>query len=850
MATKTFEELKQLAIQIRDEKTNKQNTATRVGTAMLEHINKLEQDYYDKTTINNRTSEYNVSINHPTSGISSSNKYDLSSAIVQVPAELRTAGLTVSFLNESGDIEKWEFSGGSWAVSGFSQVGAEKFTELENRTKNLLNETDSVYYNTTSYTSIDSKGNLGTGIWKVYSFPISKGNVYDVHSSMLSAPGGAFARAVLSKGTTPVKVLAVGDGSTKLYEQTFEVDIDADTLYVLGYLNDIPTCGLVTKEGLAYMAEKNKSAISKSIDDIRNIENELNNSGLKQTGEDVDNELTEYTSISSDGNLAKISVWKVYSFPIINGKWYHVKSNMITAPNSSFARAVLSKGTTPVKVLAVGDGSTKLYEQTFEVDVDADTLYVLGYLNDIPTCEDIELSLKDSIENLNNKIEKQDVTIGNVDNLETSNKENLVSAINEVARNSNSLVLKNSYTEIITKKYSDISWSDGWWNGLEIAGAGSHTEAIPVKAGDILKFRTKSINDSKESVLVLVDEDNSSPAKKALVKSTSIDFTDYEYQMEENGYVSIGGYFTSSQQAQFQLTIIRFNNLKKLYQEVSQNRVDIDYIKSSDDLKLSPLSDNPLEKIKYEAGMTSIFNTWGFVADSLGSGETAVNVFGQVKRKDLYEYSWGQKLCKICGVEGYNFSYGGQTAKGWIEDISSERAWGYAKNNPKQAYINALGVNDLTHIDREEYAVGDVTTDIGEYYAESDTDTNAKTFVGYYAGIIQRLKSVSPRCRIFCSTIPNGTGQLDSLNDAIRQIVTKFDNVYLIDIKKYNTDKKIYNMASGTYLNDHYSALGYLLIAYMYCTYIDWIIRKNPMDFIDVARIMYSDEEIRGSWTL
>lgn len=50
MATKTFEELKQLAIQIRDEKTNKQNTATRVGTEMLEHLNKLEQDYYDKTT--------------------------------------------------------------------------------------------------------------------------------------------------------------------------------------------------------------------------------------------------------------------------------------------------------------------------------------------------------------------------------------------------------------------------------------------------------------------------------------------------------------------------------------------------------------------------------------------------------------------------------------------------------------------------------------------------------------------------------------------------------------------------------------------------------------------------------
>lgn len=57
MATKTFDELKQLAIQIRDEKTNKQNTATRVGTAMLEGLNKLEQDYYDKTATDEELKE-------------------------------------------------------------------------------------------------------------------------------------------------------------------------------------------------------------------------------------------------------------------------------------------------------------------------------------------------------------------------------------------------------------------------------------------------------------------------------------------------------------------------------------------------------------------------------------------------------------------------------------------------------------------------------------------------------------------------------------------------------------------------------------------------------------------------
>ena len=158
MATKTFEELKQLAIQIRDEKTNKQNTATRVGTAMLEHINKLEQDYYDKTTINNRTSEYNVSINHPTSGISSSNKYDLSSAIAQVPAELRTAGVTVSFLNESGDTEKWEFGGGSWAVSSFEQVGAGKLSEVVGTT--VLSSNKLLLYQGRIYLGGNLKENL------------------------------------------------------------------------------------------------------------------------------------------------------------------------------------------------------------------------------------------------------------------------------------------------------------------------------------------------------------------------------------------------------------------------------------------------------------------------------------------------------------------------------------------------------------------------------------------------------------------------------------------------------------------------------------------------------------------
>lgn len=43
MATKTFEELKQTAVQIRDEHADKQNTATRIGLHLLDIINKVEE---------------------------------------------------------------------------------------------------------------------------------------------------------------------------------------------------------------------------------------------------------------------------------------------------------------------------------------------------------------------------------------------------------------------------------------------------------------------------------------------------------------------------------------------------------------------------------------------------------------------------------------------------------------------------------------------------------------------------------------------------------------------------------------------------------------------------------------
>lgn len=120
---KTFEELKALAIQIRDELTNKANTALRVGTSFLETIFKIEEEYYSKEDIKKLISDFNVSVIYPHNGYNSTERYTLSIAITQVWEELRSnAGLKVSFIGLDGETEVWAFQGGEWSIDNFIKV--------------------------------------------------------------------------------------------------------------------------------------------------------------------------------------------------------------------------------------------------------------------------------------------------------------------------------------------------------------------------------------------------------------------------------------------------------------------------------------------------------------------------------------------------------------------------------------------------------------------------------------------------------------------------------------------------------------------------------------------------------
>jgi len=242
--------------------------------------------------------------------------------------------------------------------------------------------------------------------------------------------------------------------------------------------------------------------------------------------------------------------------------------------------------------------------------------------------------------------------------------------------------------------------------------------------------------------------------------------------------------------------------------------------------------ENPIATISQQPGFCSIIHRWGFIGDSLCSGEHEyVRADGSKVWHDVYEYSWGQRMVAAIGgaAVGYNFSQGGETACGWIEHF-----WDYplnrnadisAKAHPCQAYIIALGGND-----QKTFVAGDASTDIDL----SDYNRNAKTFIGYYGGIIQRIKSFVPGAHIFVVTLPKDYGNAE-FSAEIRKIPRMFDRTYLIDLEKYGQDFTDPELRSRYYLLNHMNAAGYQLAAWTFLTYINWIIEHNMEAFSDIA---------------
>lgn len=244
----------------------------------------------------------------------------------------------------------------------------------------------------------------------------------------------------------------------------------------------------------------------------------------------------------------------------------------------------------------------------------------------------------------------------------------------------------------------------------------------------------------------------------------------------------------------------------------------------------------PLSNIIRDGGMMNIFRTFGCIGDSLASGEFEYDLNGEKGYWDCYEYSWGKQIERITGIEVTNYSHGGLTAYHMYREADTQTGTNADINNLfnpqdlKQGYIIALGVNDMRGKNnlQEIYSgqVGNVETDI----CLEDYKKNPQTFVGCYAKIIQRIQSMQPDTKFFLMTMPDdGIGDEEAFAETIYAIADKLDNCYVLDMYRYAP--KYNKEYREKYFAGHMNAMGYLLTAHYVMSYIDWIIRHNPIEF-------------------
>lgn len=253
-------------------------------------------------------------------------------------------------------------------------------------------------------------------------------------------------------------------------------------------------------------------------------------------------------------------------------------------------------------------------------------------------------------------------------------------------------------------------------------------------------------------------------------------------------------------------------------------------------------NEKPLDVIKPDGGFFGIFRTVAVVGDSLSSGEfESTDEAGNKGYHDYYEYSWGQYMARAAGNKVYNFSRGGMSAKWYLNSFGQEIcAWDRSK--ACQAYIFALGVNDVLNQGREIGSADDV--DLENY------DNNKDTFAGDYAKIIQKYKEISPDAYFFLMTMPHterADERVDKVAALLHDLAKIFTRTYVLDLSVY-APRYDAEFRRNFYLGGHLNAAGYLLTAQMTMSYIDFLVRQNPEDFSQVGFVNKGFHNRQAKW--
>ena len=248
-------------------------------------------------------------------------------------------------------------------------------------------------------------------------------------------------------------------------------------------------------------------------------------------------------------------------------------------------------------------------------------------------------------------------------------------------------------------------------------------------------------------------------------------------------------------------------------------------------------NEKPLDTLLTDGGNVGIFRTIACIGDSLSSGEfEGTGSEGQKTYHDMYDYSWGQYMARLAGCKVYNFSRGGMNCANYLKSFGDERGlWNH--NLASQAYIMALGVNDISDAVRNNTDLGSI-----EDIDPADWRNNKRSFIGDYARILQRYREIAPDSFFFLMTIPrNGqnnerTPLEEQHRDLLYALAELFPNVFVLDLRAY---APVYDDAfrHQYFLGGHMNPMGYLLTARMVVSYIDYIIRSDMRRFAQVGFI-------------
>ena len=253
-------------------------------------------------------------------------------------------------------------------------------------------------------------------------------------------------------------------------------------------------------------------------------------------------------------------------------------------------------------------------------------------------------------------------------------------------------------------------------------------------------------------------------------------------------------------------------------------------------------NEKPLDVIKPDGGFFGIFRTVAVVGDSLSSGEfESTDEQGNKGYHDYYEYSWGQYMARAVGNKVYNFSRGGMSAK-WYLDSFGDEICAWDKSKACQAYIFALGVNDILNQGRELGSADDV--DLDNY------ENNKATFAGDYAKIIQKYKQISPDAYFFLMTMLHTETENERVTkhaQLLHDLAKIFPRTYVLDMAAY-APRYDAEFRRNFYLGGHLNAAGYLLTAQMTMSYIDYLVRKDPEDFAQVGFINKGFHNRQARW--